>query len=434
MLCLGDCNKFQLSWFYGQVGYDVFRLMKTQRMLYGFVSVVQDTADCVTGLWDLAALHLHQTDSTATFFHEWPQGVVRHTRLFVCVLTLLLMFFCLNRLLDCSTCFFCPEPPSSQVFYNNFEISHASVWTSSKFTAWFQAVQAARGIYTTRWGDAPIRTLAVSMFVDPKRVHRFSDIGYTHAPMFTQEASALPTLGLHVSAAAFCTHIHYWHLVSNDSARSQNACKPLLPSESLKMYQPSRELNRRPQLLSEQMVASCNQPLLTEAVAAKCALPVVTQQMQRAELPGGITLELEAALDLQGLLGVRQHGLMGCDVATSIPLESANGTNPRILWLLGDTLWGKYNKDSCARETKGLLPRNMFAVTTKSSSSKDSSDDTCFYHGQNEAMLPSSLLAPPGHTAMEMMQQHWWWLFSGLVVDGKLYLLGADFWLAPHTM
>jgi hypothetical protein len=31
-----------------------------------------------------------------------------------------------------------------------------------------------------RWGDAPIKGLAVSMFLNKNQTHLFKDIGYTH--------------------------------------------------------------------------------------------------------------------------------------------------------------------------------------------------------------------------------------------------------------
>merc|ERR1712159_175715 len=121
-------------------------------MLYGYVHIVQEEPKCVPNLWELAELHLSSTQTEPTFFHEWPEGVV---------------------------------------FYNNFELSHASVWSSTKVDAWMQNVRSAQGIYLSRWGDAPIRTLAVAMFVDPQRVHRFSDLGYSHPPLFQQTAASL---------------------------------------------------------------------------------------------------------------------------------------------------------------------------------------------------------------------------------------------------
>lgn len=115
------------------IGYDVFRMMATNQMLYGYIDVVQEETKCYTSLWELSEQHLADTRTEPTFFYEWPQGAV---------------------------------------FYNNFEISHGSVWESADVQAWMRAVRESRGIYLYRWGDAPIRTLAVSMFVDPKRVHR----------------------------------------------------------------------------------------------------------------------------------------------------------------------------------------------------------------------------------------------------------------------
>ena len=75
------------------------------------------------------------------------------------------------------------------IFYNNFEISHRSVWLDPGMAAWLDHVDSVGGIYYHRWGDAPIHTLGVAMFVPLRQVHRFSDIGYSHWP-FVQQATA----------------------------------------------------------------------------------------------------------------------------------------------------------------------------------------------------------------------------------------------------
>jgi hypothetical protein len=48
-------------------------------------------------------------------------------------------------------------------YYNNWEVSRMRVWTSPVFARLARFIDAAGGIILRRWGDAPIRTLAVHL-------------------------------------------------------------------------------------------------------------------------------------------------------------------------------------------------------------------------------------------------------------------------------
>ena len=72
--------------------------------------------------------------------------------------------------------------------FTTTEISHASVWTSQIYQSYFEQVDRAGGIYYTRWGDATIKSIGIALSVEESKVHRFSDIGYTHAPFVKQQA------------------------------------------------------------------------------------------------------------------------------------------------------------------------------------------------------------------------------------------------------
>lgn len=58
--------------------------------------------------------------------------------------------------------------------YNNFEIVSRRFFESEAYQTWFRFVDRnSTGIYSRRYGDAPIRTAGLSMFVDPKKVAWF---------------------------------------------------------------------------------------------------------------------------------------------------------------------------------------------------------------------------------------------------------------------
>jgi Glycolipid 2-alpha-mannosyltransferase len=66
-------------------------------------------------------------------------------------------------------------------FDNNFEISATSLWRSKEYTDYINYIDRLGGIYYRRWGDAPVKSLAVSRLVNSSELHQFSDIEYVHA-------------------------------------------------------------------------------------------------------------------------------------------------------------------------------------------------------------------------------------------------------------
>ncbi|GAB5029578.1 glycolipid 2-alpha-mannosyltransferase [Nannochloropsis oceanica] len=139
-----------------EVGYDVFRLMAENGKKYGFTNIVQDDAKCVLGLWNATREYVDREGLEPTFFTRWTEGAV---------------------------------------FYNNFEVSHRSIWTSAAYRKFFDYIDKLGGIYYHRWGDAPIRSIGVSLFVNESEVHQFTDVAYTHLPFISRNASGLPSPG-----------------------------------------------------------------------------------------------------------------------------------------------------------------------------------------------------------------------------------------------
>jgi hypothetical protein len=55
-------------------------------------------------------------------------------------------------------------------YYNNLEIMDVSFWMRKDVQHFVQFVDASWGIYTYRWGDAPLRYLALALFATPGEV------------------------------------------------------------------------------------------------------------------------------------------------------------------------------------------------------------------------------------------------------------------------
>jgi alpha 1,2-mannosyltransferase len=63
---------------------------------------------------------------------------------------------------------------NKSMFYTNFEISRVDFWLSSEYQRFFRDVDNAGGIYTRRWGDAPIHFLAVAALLKDDQLEAFT--------------------------------------------------------------------------------------------------------------------------------------------------------------------------------------------------------------------------------------------------------------------
>jgi hypothetical protein len=123
------------------VMYDVFGFMKERDLVYGYRLIVRDGMDCIYGLWPATKEYIKNNSIVVEFFADWP---IKH------------------------------------VFYNNFEVSALSFWRSPAYQNYIEYVDSLGGIFYYRWGDAPIKTLALSMFVPLNKTHAFLNIPYRH--------------------------------------------------------------------------------------------------------------------------------------------------------------------------------------------------------------------------------------------------------------
>ena len=124
-----------------EIAYDIFALMRDKQLIYGFVKVFRELPMWTTDLWPAVKEYINVAGVRATFFHKWPHNAM---------------------------------------YYNNFEISRLSLWLSQDYQRFINYIDRLGGIYYHRWGDAPIKSIAVAMFVRRNQTHRFTDIGYRH--------------------------------------------------------------------------------------------------------------------------------------------------------------------------------------------------------------------------------------------------------------
>ena len=135
-----DDDSFILS----NINQDLFRFMSDNDLVYGYTFVTNDGRRCVQHLWKTASSYIRENHIKTQFFNKWT------------------------------------EP---KMYYNNFEVSATKLWYSAEYNEYINMIDRAGGIYYNRWGDAPIKSIAVSMFVPENKTHCFCDVKYKHQKM-----------------------------------------------------------------------------------------------------------------------------------------------------------------------------------------------------------------------------------------------------------
>ena len=123
------------------ITYDLFQFMKDEDKWYGYMFKVYDPKQCVRGLWNATQKYIKKHQVKPTFFKRWPE---------------------------------------QSMFYNNFEISKLQFWKSEEYREYIDYIDGLGGIYYYRWGDAPIKSLGLSLFMPESKMHQFQNIGYRH--------------------------------------------------------------------------------------------------------------------------------------------------------------------------------------------------------------------------------------------------------------
>ncbi|KAL1761644.1 glycosyltransferase family 15 protein [Schizophyllum commune] len=65
-------------------------------------------------------------------------------------------------------------------FWSNFEIADMDFFRGDAYSQYFDFLDRSGGYYYERWGDAPVHSIAVSLFLNASQLHFFDPIGYQH--------------------------------------------------------------------------------------------------------------------------------------------------------------------------------------------------------------------------------------------------------------
>ncbi|CCH58987.1 hypothetical protein TBLA_0B01440 [Henningerozyma blattae CBS 6284] len=138
---------------YCDIDYDVFKFMKDNKKKYGFTITIHEFRDTIETLWE----------TTREFLSLYPQHIHK------------------NNMLD-----FVSDDNGKTYnlchFWSNFEIASLKFLRSQAYRDYFDYLDHAGGFFYERWGDAPVHSIAASLFLDRDEIHHFEGMGYYHGP------------------------------------------------------------------------------------------------------------------------------------------------------------------------------------------------------------------------------------------------------------
>ncbi|ODV62846.1 glycosyltransferase family 15 protein [Ascoidea rubescens DSM 1968] len=137
--------------FYCDIDYDLFKFMELTNQTYAFTISIYEFEATIPTLWQ----------TTKDFLKEHPDYLHENN---------LMSFLSDNGGEKYNLCH----------FWSNFEIASLNFFRSQKYREYFDYLDKTGGFFYERWGDAPIHSIAVSLFEDRNKIHFFDDIGYNH--------------------------------------------------------------------------------------------------------------------------------------------------------------------------------------------------------------------------------------------------------------
>ncbi len=149
---LRNANRNLQVHFFCDIDYDVFRFMRDNNMKYGFNMNILDDARSFPSLWS----------RTRSFINAHPELIHPDADL--------------DWLLDAHN----SGDYNNCQFFSNFEIGDLNFFRGQPNEKYFDWLDRGGGFYYERFGDAPIHTLSVAMFVPKSEIWFFRDIGYQH--------------------------------------------------------------------------------------------------------------------------------------------------------------------------------------------------------------------------------------------------------------
>lgn len=138
------------------LNYDLFKYMEDNNKVYGFTITIHEFIKTIPTLWT----------RTKEFIAAHPEHIAKDN---------LMKFISDDNGETYNLCH----------FWSNFEVASLKFWRSQAYRDYFEYLDEAGGFFYERWGDAPIHSIAASLFLQKDQIHFFEDVGYNHG-VYTQ--------------------------------------------------------------------------------------------------------------------------------------------------------------------------------------------------------------------------------------------------------
>ncbi|KAJ7740301.1 glycosyltransferase family 15 protein [Mycena metata] len=139
--------------FHCTLSFDPFLYMEAQDKVYAFTIALYEWSATIPTLWD----------TVKDFTKKYPETVAPDNAM---------GFMSENGGQDYNMCH----------FWSNFEIADMNFWRGETYMKFFEFLDKTGGFYYERWGDAPVHSIAASLFLPKSKIHFFNEIGYEHPP------------------------------------------------------------------------------------------------------------------------------------------------------------------------------------------------------------------------------------------------------------
>ncbi|ODV62338.1 glycosyltransferase family 15 protein [Ascoidea rubescens DSM 1968] len=135
------------------INYDPFKYMNDNNKTYGFTMAPYELHTTVRNLWS----------TVLNFTSQYPEYVADNNNF--------------EFLTDDNG-----ETFNMCHFWSNFEIADMDFYREEAYSKFFEFIDKSGGFFYERWGDAPIHSMAVSIFLNKDKLHYFDNFGYYHPP------------------------------------------------------------------------------------------------------------------------------------------------------------------------------------------------------------------------------------------------------------
>ena len=133
------------SFLTGKINFDFFQAMNDNKFLYGYIGEFKESPNALKNF----------------------DGFLSGKNYF-------------KKNLHKSEALFENEKYNLRCVYNNFEIIDLSIFDREDVKEFINDIVDSNNIYQLRWGDAPLRTIMVSLFLNRDQIVQFKNIDYTH--------------------------------------------------------------------------------------------------------------------------------------------------------------------------------------------------------------------------------------------------------------